>query len=59
MYKFQPIRTPRSIGLPVQLSEDTQPEYQGITGSGWFMACQVVFTYIENTCTEDIRFMLG
>jgi hypothetical protein len=58
MYKFQPIRTPRSIGLPVQLSEDTQPVYQGITGSGWFMAARLSLPISKNTCTEDIRFML-
>ena len=58
MYKFQPIRTPKSIGLPVQLSQDTHPEYQGMTGSGWFMAARLSLPVSKNTCTEDVRFML-
>lgn len=58
MYKFQPISSPKTIGLPVQLSQDTHPEYQGMTGSGWFMAARLSLPVSKNTCTEDVRFML-
>jgi hypothetical protein len=58
MYKFQPIKTPKSIGLPIQFSLDTKPEYQGMSGSGWFMAARLSLSIQKNTYTEDIRFML-
>lgn len=58
MHAYQPIKSPRSIGLPIQLSLDTLPEYQGISGSGWFMSARLSLAVSKNTCLEDIRFML-
>ena len=58
MYQFKAIRAPKSIGLPVRLCQDTHPEYQGIDGSGWFMAARLSIPVLKNTCMNDIRFML-
>jgi len=58
MNQFNSIRAPKSIGLPIPISQDTQPEYQGIDGRGWFMAARLTIRLLKNTSMEDIRFML-
>ena len=58
MNQFNSIRAPKSLGLPIHISQDTHPEYQGIDGRGWFMAARLTLRPLKNTPLEDIRFML-
>jgi len=58
MNHFNSIRAPKSIGLPIPISQDTHPEYQGIDGRGWFMTARMTLRLSKNIPMEDIRFML-
>jgi hypothetical protein len=52
------IQAPKSIGLPLQISQDTHPHYQGIDGKGRFMAARLTIRLLRKAQMEDIRFML-
>jgi len=51
-------RAPKSFGIPIRISQDTHPDYQGIDGRGWFMAARLTIRPLKNIPMEDIRFML-